>query len=474
MKTTRGTAGPNMAVAMRYRDVPGAIDWLCAAFGFARKTVVTGDTGTISYAQLTLGTAMIMLEPVGPTALDGFMKQPDEIGGAETQSCYFIVVDADAHCARSRAAGASIVSDIADFENGGRGYSCRDPEGHVWTFGTYDPWLGLEGAREEIPGRESRTGRRWAIGMAMLAGLAGAALAGAWIGEPWRQGASSAGSAMSTPSQAQTEPEVEARAVQAATALLAIEQSARESAQRSAREVGEQMALERGAREAAQREIQDMQRTAIAHQSAREAAERAASQAAGELERERALRQASDQQAQTLQQQAALQTGSTDAAERAEQTARDAREQAERQRSAKDAAERAARELQDRLSAEQGARARAERDAGEVREHLGRVQTARAAVQREVEDARRQTEEQRVAREAAELAAADARVKLEAEQIAKRVAWRLVGELRKQVAQLQRRAKSGEEAAAEPTAQPAAKPKQPQRKRRPPANASGE
>ena len=23
---------------------------------------------------------------------------------------------------------------------GGRLYSCRDPEGHVWHFGTYDPW----------------------------------------------------------------------------------------------------------------------------------------------------------------------------------------------------------------------------------------------------------------------------------------------------------------------------------------------
>jgi uncharacterized glyoxalase superfamily protein PhnB len=23
---------------------------------------------------------------------------------------------------------------------GGRDYTGKDPEGHVWTFGTYDPW----------------------------------------------------------------------------------------------------------------------------------------------------------------------------------------------------------------------------------------------------------------------------------------------------------------------------------------------
>ncbi|MEP7097563.1 MAG: glyoxalase, partial [Dokdonella sp.] len=25
-------------------------------------------------------------------------------------------------------------------EYGGTGYSCRDPEGHLWWFGSYDPW----------------------------------------------------------------------------------------------------------------------------------------------------------------------------------------------------------------------------------------------------------------------------------------------------------------------------------------------
>ena len=35
---------------------------------------------------------------------------------------------------------AEIVMEIEDAGHGGRGYSCRDPEGHLWNFGSYDPW----------------------------------------------------------------------------------------------------------------------------------------------------------------------------------------------------------------------------------------------------------------------------------------------------------------------------------------------
>jgi len=41
---------------------------------------------------------------------------------------------------RAKAAGAEIVMDIKDEDYGGRGFWCRDPEGHLWSFGTYDPW----------------------------------------------------------------------------------------------------------------------------------------------------------------------------------------------------------------------------------------------------------------------------------------------------------------------------------------------
>ena len=64
------------------------------------------------------------------TEFGRLMKQPDEIGGAETQSGYVVVNDADAVYARAKAAGARIAIEIKDEDYGGRAFSCYDLEGH--------------------------------------------------------------------------------------------------------------------------------------------------------------------------------------------------------------------------------------------------------------------------------------------------------------------------------------------------------
>ena len=125
---------------LRYRNAPAAIDWLCRTFGFERQLVVPGDGGTVAHAQLRLGDGMIMLASVVDSEFGRLMKQPDEIGGCETETVYVVVPDADAIYARAKSAGAKIVLDIKDEDYGGRGFSCRDLEGHLWSFGTYDPW----------------------------------------------------------------------------------------------------------------------------------------------------------------------------------------------------------------------------------------------------------------------------------------------------------------------------------------------
>jgi uncharacterized glyoxalase superfamily protein PhnB len=134
--------GPSSTIipTLLYRDAPAAIDWLCRAFGFERHLVVPGPNGMIAHAQLTLGSGMIML---GSTKEEGFgllQKSPRDVGGVGTQSPYIVVSEVDAHYARAKAGGAQIVIDIQDEDYGGRGYSCRDPEGHLWNFGSYDPW----------------------------------------------------------------------------------------------------------------------------------------------------------------------------------------------------------------------------------------------------------------------------------------------------------------------------------------------
>ncbi|WP_317201846.1 VOC family protein [Janthinobacterium sp.] len=125
---------------LRYRDAPAAIEWLCQAFGFEKQLVVPNEDGSIAHAQLSFGNGMIMLSSIFDTEFGRLMKQPGEIGNANTQSCYLIVNDADAVYRRAREVGAVIVLDIKDEDYGGRGFTCRDPEGHLWSLGTYDPW----------------------------------------------------------------------------------------------------------------------------------------------------------------------------------------------------------------------------------------------------------------------------------------------------------------------------------------------
>jgi uncharacterized glyoxalase superfamily protein PhnB len=136
-KNTKATVIP----VLRYRDASAAIEWLCQTFGFEKNLVVPKEDGTIAHAQLSFGSGMIMLGSVlkNETAFGRLMKHP-EIGGAATQSLYIVVNDADVVYARAKAGGAKIAIEIKDEDYGGRDFSCYDLEGHLWSFGTYDPW----------------------------------------------------------------------------------------------------------------------------------------------------------------------------------------------------------------------------------------------------------------------------------------------------------------------------------------------
>lgn len=126
---------------LRYRDALAAIDWLGRAFGLQKNAVYMGPNNTVAHAQLTFGGGMIMLGSVDNGSEYGKqIVQPDEINLRETQSPCLIVPDADAVYATAKAAGATIITDIADMDYGGRAFACRDLEGHLWNVGTYDPW----------------------------------------------------------------------------------------------------------------------------------------------------------------------------------------------------------------------------------------------------------------------------------------------------------------------------------------------
>ncbi len=134
-----------MIPCLRYRDCVAAIEWLSTVFGFEKNALCPHADGSIAHAQLTLGGGMIMLGsvPTGvapPTPYDALTVQPDEVGGRETQSVYLVVTDCDAVYAAAKRAGAPIIMELKEMDYGGKAFACRDLEGHLWSFGSYDPW----------------------------------------------------------------------------------------------------------------------------------------------------------------------------------------------------------------------------------------------------------------------------------------------------------------------------------------------
>jgi uncharacterized glyoxalase superfamily protein PhnB len=127
-------APQNMYPVLRYKDAHAAIDFLCEAFGFERNAVYESPDGSaVEHAQLAYRGGMIMLSTErddddrgwGPHAGQGWI--------------YVVVDDPDAHHKHAKAAGANIIRELEDQDYGSRDYSARDPEGNIWSFGTYNP-----------------------------------------------------------------------------------------------------------------------------------------------------------------------------------------------------------------------------------------------------------------------------------------------------------------------------------------------
>jgi uncharacterized glyoxalase superfamily protein PhnB len=126
--------------ALRYTDAPAAIEWLCNVLGCMKHAVYANENGTIAHAELALGGGMIMLGSAKDDEHGRRFKSPHEVGGVETCSVYVVVADADAVYAKAKAAGAEIIRELQNMDYGSREFAVRDPEGHSWSVGTYDPW----------------------------------------------------------------------------------------------------------------------------------------------------------------------------------------------------------------------------------------------------------------------------------------------------------------------------------------------
>lgn len=133
---------PNIFPAVRYRDADAGVQFLKRAFGATEKTVYRGDDGVIHHGELALGAGLVM---VGQYSEDGWLGGDPPRPLSSTVSIYIVVDDPDRHRAVAGEAGATIVRELEDTDYGSREYSARDPEGNLWSFGTYDPYAGVTG-----------------------------------------------------------------------------------------------------------------------------------------------------------------------------------------------------------------------------------------------------------------------------------------------------------------------------------------
>jgi len=122
--------------ALSYQDPVAALKWLERAFGFETAILIMGRSGEYRvdefHAQMRHGDGVVM---IGGEWNESH-KSPRSAGGITTQTVHVhLEEDIDAHCARARATGATILDEPSDQFYGDRTYRAQDLEGHIWTFG---------------------------------------------------------------------------------------------------------------------------------------------------------------------------------------------------------------------------------------------------------------------------------------------------------------------------------------------------
>lgn len=132
--------GQRVIPMLSYEDAGRSADWIASAFGFRETGRWTDDDGTVTHVNMELGGGEVML---GFPSRD-YQSPRHHAGVCEqarrwSQTPYIVdgvlvyVDDLDAHCARAKAAGATILTEPSGGEHG-RSYRAEDVEGHRWMF----------------------------------------------------------------------------------------------------------------------------------------------------------------------------------------------------------------------------------------------------------------------------------------------------------------------------------------------------
>jgi uncharacterized glyoxalase superfamily protein PhnB len=391
---------------MPYRNAAAMVDWLSDAYGFEKRRVVTSANGEIRYAQLDFSGGTIMVVPVQDPTHERLLVHPDQVGGVETQTCYLVVPEIDSHYAKAISCGAEIISGIVVDERGGRSYASRDPEGHIWRFGTYDP---CENRDHDTNAKQRRPNLRLGAPLLTLALLALLASGSVAVWSFTHMMSTLEADMLRFAKQQHTARQgVEREAKNLADELLQA-RLAKANAERDAASLATQLSRTRASLEIAL-ENEKQARSLLAKEvHAKEGLARTAKQAADQLGQERIAREAAESIAKDATDQLSRVRLANATAERG---TKDRSATCDPERKSRLLAERSAQDALAELARERSARAAAEIAAAELRNQLASLGTGHQGILA----LRDRVEAERHAKEGFERAAKDAQLLLAQER----------------------------------------------------------
>jgi uncharacterized glyoxalase superfamily protein PhnB len=119
---------------LTFRDARAEMEFLHDAFGLEETAIVARED------EPTIIEHGEMRWPSGPGIMFGSAGKDDSPFGTRqpsNEAVYVVCDDPDALFARATGAGAEVVVELRDEDYGSRGFTVRDPEGNLWSFGTY-------------------------------------------------------------------------------------------------------------------------------------------------------------------------------------------------------------------------------------------------------------------------------------------------------------------------------------------------
>jgi uncharacterized glyoxalase superfamily protein PhnB len=124
----------NIYPCLTYRDVRSAMSWLRTAFAIDGRPLTqegASHDDPLDHALLIIEGGKILVES----------ERPEELHGPHAGQgwVYVTIPDVDSHYQRAQQAGAQVYGEPHSYGDAHRGYSARDLEGNLWTFGTAQP-----------------------------------------------------------------------------------------------------------------------------------------------------------------------------------------------------------------------------------------------------------------------------------------------------------------------------------------------